>query len=142
MPNNVLNLRHIDDIDNGASEMAKRNFNSTKNSLWLFWFLGFIAPLLPIAYGVKCLITHKGSLVFEEVGWLNNYLKFAPLQDAEVLSAGISYVALGIALHTHVVWSCIPHLQNFRMVIELICSSLAIIGYGFASGSLLLRSIF
>ena len=85
---------------------AERLSGSPSGGRITMWFLGFCVPLIPICYGVHCLLAHESTLF----GRWNLRLEFHGT-PADTLA--VAYIAVGLFIHAHWFWGLHPRLRAF-----------------------------
>jgi hypothetical protein len=86
--------------------------NSPSGGPVKMWLLGVCLALMPIIYGIRCLIS--GHTYLPGRGSTGIYLTGTAAQ-----SLAIAYISVGIFIHFHYFWGLHPHLFRFSQRLKM-----------------------
>lgn len=89
------------------------------------WVLGVGFALLPVGYGVKCLI--EGHARF-----FGNRGSYLDLHGSAAVALAIAYIAVGVFIHAHWFWGLHARLEPFSYVLKSVAVLTFLGGFGFA----------
>jgi hypothetical protein len=84
------------------------------------WLLGVGVALIPVGYGIRCLLAGQATLFGKRGARLE-------LTGSEAFAMAIAYFAIGVFIHAHWFWGLHPKLEGFSSLLKTM-SLLAFLG--------------
>lgn len=88
------------------------------------WLLGIGLALIPVIYGVHCLLSGHATL-FGHRGDME-------VTGATATSLAIAYISVGVFIHAHWFWGLLPRLEIFSYLLKIISVLVFIGSLGYA----------
>lgn len=90
------------------------------------WLLGFGLALVPISYGVRCLIAGHARLFGRHGSHLD-------LNGSAALALSIAYIAIGVFIHSHWFWGLHRKLEPFSYLLKISSVLVFFVGFGYTT---------
>jgi hypothetical protein len=88
------------------------------------WLTGVGMALIPIGYGVHCLVTGHARFFGRRGSNLN-------LDGATAISLAIAYISIGAFVHFHFFWGLHPRLRGLSPLLKLLAQLVFICSFGY-----------
>ena len=92
------------------------------------WLLGVAAALLPISYGIKCIVTRQGEL--------GTTLFRSTVEGIPAVALGVGWIGVGLFLHCHFFFGLHPSLHAHsrwgKVIAVMIACAGLMVAYGWA----------
>jgi hypothetical protein len=89
------------------------------------WLLGVGLALIPIIYGIHCLIT-KHATIFGSRG------TDLDVHGSGAVSLGIAYISIGVFIHAHWFWGLHQKLESLSYLLKFVTVLVFLGSFGFA----------
>ena len=87
--------------------------------------LGIVLALVPLGYGVRCLLTGHARFFGERGSHLDLY-------GSAAIALAIAYIAVGVFIHAHWFWGLHPKLEPLSYLLKILAVLTFLGGFGYA----------